>query len=606
MLFEELKNKAAGLPHSPGVYIMRDQHNSVIYVGKAKILKNRVSQYFQDTASHTPKTRLMVSKIHNFDVIVANSEFEALILECSLIKQHIPKYNILLKDDKGFPYIRLNTKERYPRITLANKTEDDGALYFGPYGSRGTTRELIETICSALRLPQCKKIFPKDFGKDRPCLHYHMNQCEGWCLGNSTAEDYKRKIEQARQLLQGNYKQVAAQIKKQMLEAAEELNFELAAGLRDQLKSVESLGKKQMVTGGVSGDTDVVGFFQNSTKACFVVLHYNDGKLVDKYFSIVSTADDESTAVSSLLTQYYLIHGYVPKTILLPFDIADDELFVRLMAEKFGRRPALLTPKRGDKASLVNMAKRNAMDEVERITSKEEKAKGAINLLGRMLGIATPERIESFDVSNISGTDIVASMVVFVNGKPARSEYKRYALQDMDGQDDYASMEQVLHRRFTRLLNADPGFEKAPGLLLIDGGIAHAQIAVDVLNKLQISVPVFGMVKDDRHRTRALVTPEGAEIRIDAQQAVFSFVGTIQEETHRFAITYHRNLRSKRLKYSELDGIPGIGPKRKQILLKHFKSITAIKDASTEDLLRVLPADAANSVYHHYHSEKGE
>jgi len=606
MFFEELKEKATTLPLAPGVYIMRDKENTVIYVGKAKKLKNRVSQYFQDTVSQSPKTKAMVSKIDHFDVIVAASEFEALVLECSLIKRYMPKYNILLKDDKGYPFIRLNVKDMYPSISLANKIADDGAAYYGPFGSRGVTQSLMETIKIILKLPNCGKVFPKDIGKGRPCLSYHMNQCEGWCQTGKSHEEYHLRIEQARQLLQGNYKQVAGQIRQQMLEASESLNFELAANLRDRLKSVEALGQKQLVTAGTLADTDVVGFYQNDSKACFAVLHFSNGNLLDKDYEILSAVEEPEAAVASLLTQFYLSRGYAPKFILLPFSLEDSALFEQLLEQQIRCRPKLRVPQRGDNLRLLDMAKRNATEEVERITSKEERTRGTLGLLGKMLNIPLPRRIEAFDISNISGTDIVASMVVFADGKPKKGDYKRYSLKDMDGQDDYASMQQVLCRRFLRLQAGDEGFALKPDLLLVDGGIAHAQIAYMVLNQLEISVPVFGMVKDDRHRTRALVTPDGLEIRIDNQQAVFALIGTIQEETHRFAVSYHRQLRSKRLRYSELDEIAGIGPKRKLELLKRFKSISAIKDATLAELSEILPADAARNVYDHFHNTEKE
>ena len=606
MLIDELKEKAAGLPFSPGVYIMKDKGGTVIYVGKAKKLKNRVSQYFQETASHSPKTRMMVSKIDRFDVIVAASEFEALVLESSLIKRYMPKYNILLKDDKGYPYLRLDMKKPYPAVSLVNKIADDGASYFGPYGSRGVTQSLLEAIRLTLKLPGCGKVFPRDIGKGRPCLNYHMNQCEGWCQEGKTVTEYRSRVEQVRQLLKGNYKQVAAEIRSQMTEAADSLNFELAASLRDRLKAVEALGQKQLVTAGTLADTDVIGFYQNQTKACFAVLHFSGGNLLDKDYEIFGSVDDPEAAVESLLTQYYLSRGYAPRFVLLPFQLENSALLEQLLEQKLYRRPKLRVPQRGDNVRLVELARTNACEEVERITSKEERTKGVLTLLGRMLNLPVPLRIEAFDISNISGTDIVASMVVFVDGRPKKGEYKRFSIRDLPGQDDYASMHQVVTRRFTHLKAGDRGFENAPDLLLIDGGITHAQTALDALKQLGMSVPVFGMVKDDSHRTRALVTPDGLEISIAAQQSVFSFIGNIQEEAHRFAITYHRNLRSKRLRYSELDSIAGIGPKRKQDLLKHFKSIAAIKAASLDELLRVLNVPAANSFYDHFHKREGE
>ena len=602
MTFEELKEKALTLPYAPGVYIMRDKTDKVIYVGKAKKLKNRVSQYFQDTASHTPKTRIMVSKIHHFDVIVAASEFEALVLECSLIKRYMPKYNILLKDDKGYPYLRLNMKDIYPKIELVSKLSDDGAEYFGPYGGRSVTHDVMEAIRLTLKLPGCHKQFPRDIGKERPCLNYHMNQCAGWCQESKSCAEYRETMMQARELLRGNYKTVADQIKQQMLAAADNLEFELAASLRDRLTAVENLGQKQLVTAGTLADTDVVGYGETEAKACFAVLHFSGGNLLDKDYEVFPRPDDKAEAVSSLLKQFYLSRGLAPKRVLLPFELEDSELFAELLEQQYGRRPKLHVPQRGDNVRLVELACKNAFEEAERVTGKEERISATLTLLGKMLAIEPPRRLESFDISNISGTDIVASMVVFVDGKPKKSDYKRFKLEGLQNQDDYASMHQVVKRRFAHYKTGDKGFEEAPDLLLIDGGVNHAKVAVKALEELGLSFPVFGMVKDDRHRTRALVTPEGQEIRIDNNQTIFALIGNIQEETHRFAITYHRQLRSKRLRYSELDSISGIGPKRKQELLRQFKSLTAIGQATLSELERLLPKDAAAAVYHHFHA----
>ena len=604
MTFDELKEKALSLPFTPGVYIMRDKSDRVIYVGKAKKLKNRVSQYFQDTASHSPKTRLMVSKIDHFDVIVAASEFEALVLECSLIKRYLPKYNILLKDDKGYPYLRLNMKDIYPRLTMVSKIADDGAHYYGPYGSRAVTQSVLEAIRLSLKLPGCSRVFPRDVGKDRPCLNYHMNQCAGWCQENKSCSEYRQVMEQVRQLLLGNYKAVADEIRQQMLTAAENLEFELAASLRDRLNAVEALGQKQLVTAGTLADTDVIGYAQTEAKACFVVLHFSGGNLLDKDYEVLPVPDEPEAAVSSLMKQYYLSRGLAPRRVLLPFEIEDSELFAQLLEQQFGRKPHLHVPQRGDNVKLLELARKNAYEEAQRVTSKEERTTGVLAILGKMLAIDPPKRIESFDISNISGTDIVAGMVVFQDGKPQKSDYKRFMLEGLANQDDYASMHQVVKRRFAHYKAGDKGFDQAPDLLLIDGGVTHARTAVDALGELGLTMQVFGMVKDNRHRTRALVTPDGREISIEQNQSVFAFVGNIQEETHRFAITYHRNLRSKRMRYSELDGIAGIGPKRKQDLLKTFKSLTAIGNATLAELERVLPRDAAAAVYHHFHSKE--
>ena len=604
MTFDELKEKALNLPFAPGVYIMRNKDDKVIYVGKAKKLKNRVSQYFQHTANHTPKTRVMVSHVDHFDVIVAASEFEALVLECSLIKRYSPKYNILLKDDKGYPYLRLDMREIYPKITMVSKISDDGAGYYGPYGSRGVTQDVMEAIRLTLKLPGCKKEFPRDIGKDRPCLNYHMNQCAGWCQTGKSSVEYRALMEQARQLLLGNYKAVASQIRDQMLAAADNLEFELAASLRDRLKSVEALGQKQLVTAGTLADTDVIGYGQTEAKACFAVLHFSGGNLLDKDYEVFPAPDDREAAVSTLLKQYYLSRGLAPKHVLLPFEIEDAELFSQLMEQQYKRKPHLRVPQRGDNVRLVELACKNAFEEAQRVTSREEKNNANVNLLGKMLALTAPRRIESFDISNIAGTDIVASMVVFEDGKPKKKDYKRFKIEALTDQDDYESMRQVLRRRFSHYKDGDEGFDEAPDLLLIDGGIGHARAAVEALDQLGLTMNVFGMVKDDRHRTRALVTPDGREIAIDSNQHVFAFIGTIQEETHRFAITYHRQLRSKRLRYSELDEISGIGPKRKEQLLKQFKSLTAIGQAELSELERLLPKDAAAAVYRHFHTQE--
>ena len=604
MTFEALKEKALSLPYAPGVYIMRDKTDKVIYVGKAKKLKNRVSQYFQDTAAHTPKTKAMVSKIDHFDVLVAGSEFEALVLECSLIKRYMPKYNILLKDDKGYPYIRLNMKDPYPTMTLVNKIANDGASYFGPYGSRGVSNSIMEAIRTTLKLPGCHKQFPRDIGKERPCLNYHMDRCAGWCQTGLPQKSYRATMEEAKQLLAGNYKDVAVEIKNQMLTAADNLEFELAATLRDKLNAVEALGQRQLVTALSLADMDAIGYGQTEAKACFTVLHFSGGNLLDKDYEVFPIPDDKEAALSSLIKQYYLSRGMAPKIVLLPWEMEDGELFAQLLEQNFGRRPHLRVPQRGDNVRLVEMAMNNAFQEAQRATSREEKLSGTLVLLGKMLGMDPPRRMESYDISNISGTDMVAGMVVFQDGKPRKSDYKRFKIEALANQDDYASLRQVLTRRFVHYKAGDKGFGEKPDVLLIDGGIAHAGIAEEVLREQGLSIPVFGMVKDDRHRTRALVTAAGQEIAIDSQPAVFALIGTVQEEVHRFAISYHRQLRSKRLRYSELDQIPGVGPKRKQELLKKFKSLSAMGKASREELEQVLPRDAAEAVYRHFHKEE--
>ncbi len=603
MTFDELKEKAHALPLRPGVYIMQDKSNTVIYVGKAKALKNRVSQYFADLTSHTEKTRAMVSQIDHFDVIVADSEFEALVLESSLIKRHQPHYNILLKDDKGYPYIRLDVKSDYPKFSLTNKVAEDGARYFGPYGSRGNTFAIIDALRLALKLPSCNRKFPRDIGKERPCLNYHMGQCDGYCRPEMDQSRYREAMEQALRLLEGRFKEVGADLQAEMERAAEELRFEKAAELRDRYKAIELLGKRQKVMAGSLADTDVVGFFRGTAKSCFVVLHYVDGELAAKDWDLMETPmeEDEAEVVSALVGQYYGEKGSLPRQILLPCEIEDEVPLTRMLSESAGRRVNLVTPQRGAKVDLIRLANTNAAEEVERWTTKEERQSKLLELLQKLLGLnAPPMRMESYDISNQGADDIVASMVVYHNARPLKRDYRRFKLKDMDAPDDYASMEQVLTRRFRRYLDGDEKFADLPDLLLIDGGVNHANVALGVLESLKLNIPVFGMVKDDRHRTRALVTPQGREIGIQQNQAVFSLIGQIQEETHRFAIEFHRQQQNQRVKGSVLDKIPGVGDKRRAELLKYFKSVKNIKAASLAQLEEAVDKRTAKAVYEHF------
>ena len=606
MTFEELKEKAHSLPLKPGVYIMQDAKNEVIYVGKAKALKNRVSQYFADLASHTEKTRAMVSQIDHFDVIIADSEFEALVLECSLIKRHQPRYNILLKDDKGYPYIRLTVQEEYPKFSLANRPAEDGARYFGPYGSRGATQDIIEAIQSALRLPKCRKKFPRDIGKERPCLYYRMGQCDGYCRPEMDQSRYKENIDQAIRLLEGKYEEVCDDLRAEMEQAAEELRFERAAELRDRIAAMELLGKRQKVVAGSLSDTDVVGFHRGEAKSCFVVLHFVDGDLAAKDMDLIETPVEEAKedTVSALVKQYYGGRGALPRQILLPCDIEDEVPVTRMLSEACGHRVALMTPQRGAKMDLIRLANKNAVEEVERATSREERQSKLMEALGKMLGLSQPpKRIEAYDISNTGDTNIVASMTVFIDGRPLKRDYRHFKLKDMIHADDYGSMEQVLTRRFRRYLDGDERFGDLPDLLFIDGGENHAKVAVRVLEEVGLSIPVFGMVKDDRHRTRALVGPAGSEIGIQQIPAVFALVGRIQEETHRFAIEFQRLQQSKGVKGSALDQIPGVGEKRRNELLRHFKSLKNIKAASLAALEEAVPKNTARAVYDHFHPQ---
>lgn len=607
MTFQELKQKANSLPLVPGVYIMQDRTGQVIYVGKAKKLKNRVSQYFQDSASHSGKTRRMVSQIFEFNTIVAGSEFEALVLECSLIKRHMPRYNILLKDGKGYPYVRLDRSLSYPTMEMAGKTAEDGAMYFGPYGGRFITQQVLHSIRVALKLHDCSRVFPRDIGKERPCLNYHIGTCDGWCLPDRSQEEYRSRIDQAVQLLKGDYKKAASDLKSRMEQAAEELRFEEAASLRDRMKAIENLSQKQIVTAGSSALTDVIGYYANETRACFAVLHFESGNLLDKDYEILTPSDTAEDTVSALVKQYYLVRGSVPKEILLPVDMEDAGLFSELLLQTYGRRVLLRRPMRGGGVRLVELANGNAREEAERITTREERTLGTLRQFGQLIGLhELPKRLESYDISNTAGKDMVGSMVVFEDGKPKRSEYRSFKLRDLEDQDDYAAMGQVLFRRFTRYLNKDPKFSSLPDALLIDGGAAHAGAAEAVLQELGLQIPVFGMVKDDRHRTRGLVRSDNSELGLTANPALFAFVGRIQEETHRAAITHHKKLQGSHVRASCLEEIPGVGEKRRKLLLKEFKTIKAIREADLTALSVILPRSTAEAVYEYFHPREEE
>ena len=606
MTFDELKEKARSLPLKPGVYIMQDAQSTVIYVGKAKALKNRVSQYFQDSASHTEKTRAMVSQIDHFDVIIADSEFEALVLECSLIKRHQPRYNILLKDDKGYPYIRLSNEE-YPKFSLVGKVAQDGARYFGPYASRHNTQAIVDALRTALRLPSCGKKFPRDIGKERPCLNFHMGKCDGYCRGEDLKEQHQEAMSQAVSLLEGRFKEVLADLKTEMEQAAEDLRFEKAAELRDRIRAIELLGARQKVVAGSLADTDVVGYFRGTAKSCFVVLHYVDGELAAKDMDLMETPmeEEEGEILSSLIKQYYGGRSRLPKHILLPCELPDQVPVTRMLSEQVGYRVELLTPQRGAKMDLIKLANQNAVEEVERATTREERQNKLLEALGHMLGLDhPPRRMESYDISNTGADDMVASMVVYVDGRPLKRDYRHFKIKDLQGPNDYASMEQVLTRRFKRYLDGDEKFDQKPDLLLIDGGEQHVNVAAQVLERMGLDIPAFGMVKDDRHRTRALVHPDGREIGIQLVPAVFALIGQIQEETHRFAIEFNRQQRKGRIQGSVLDQIPGVGEKRKQQLLKYFKSMKAIKSASLEQLQEAVPKNTAQAVFSYFQKQE--
>ena len=604
----ELLEKANSLPLAPGVYLMHAKDGTVIYVGKAKKLKNRVSQYFQAGRGHNLKTHIMVDQVSDFETIIVGSEFEALVLENALIKQHMPRYNILLKDDKGYPFVRLS-RETYPRFTMVSRVQSDGARYFGPYGGRFETRAALDAIAGALRLPACRKKFPRDIGKERPCLNYHMGRCDGFCRPEMTAEEYNRRMDMAVKILEGRTKLVTAELERDMEQAAEELRFEEAAALRDRIQAIQVLGKRQKVIAAVCADTDVWGMYLES-KCCYAVLHYQEGQLTGREAELfaASALDDPGEILSALLLQYYGGRSVLPKEICIPVAIEDQEVLEQLLAEKAGHKVALRVPQRGERAQVLAMAADNAREEAERQTTQAERADKTLELLGRMMDLEEPpEWLESYDISNTGGEDIVASMVVFHGSKPAKDRYRRFRIKELNGRpDDYRSMEEVLTRRFTHYMEKDKKFMPLPDVLLIDGGEQHAKVARRVSERFGLAIPIFGMVKDDRHRTRALVTPDGREIGIQASQAVFSLIGRIQEETHRFAITYNRQSHGKTVRGSTLDDIPGVGEARRVALLKHFKSLKAIREAALEELQAVVPRNAAQAVYEHFHPRQEE
>ncbi|MBR0207937.1 MAG: excinuclease ABC subunit UvrC [Oscillospiraceae bacterium] len=603
-MLDTLLEKANNLPQLPGVYIMLDEKGKVIYVGKAKRLKNRVVSYFR--GEHLPKVAAMVDKVRDFNVIVASSEFEALVLENSLIKRHRPHYNILLKDDKGYPFIRIDRAEAYPQLTFSRSAPKDGADYYGPFGGRYQTREIIDAIRQTLLLPDCMRTFPRDIGKGRPCLKYQMGSCAGWCQSGLTQEDYRSRIEQAALILEGRSAELLETLRAKMEQAAEELRFEQAAALRDRIRSVEALSHKQRVISTAFSDTDAIGFCRGA-KSCFTVLHFRGGDLSGKDAEMLDEPiEEDGEAISKLVRQYYATRGTVPKSILLPFECDDREDLETFLSESSGRKTVIEVPRRGERLRLVESAAVNAREEILRRTTQAQRRSKTLEWLQKALELETfPHRIEAYDISNLGSTGIVAAMTVHVDGRPLKRDYRRFRIRGLDQADDYASMYQTLTRRLRHYLDGDERFSPLPDLMLIDGGREHAATALRAARELGLSLPIFGMVKDDRHRTRALVTPEGREIGISGNQAVFSLVGNIQEETHRSAIEYQRSLRAESYG-STLEKIPGVGKKRREELIAHFKSVRAIREASLEELCAAVPRNTAQAVRAYFRGEKEE
>lgn len=601
---EQLREKANMLPLKPGVYLMLDKTGAVIYVGKAKALKNRVTSYFR--GEHLPKVAAMVDHVADFNVIVVASEFEALVLENSLIKLHKPHYNILLKDDKGYPFVRLDRREEYPRFSLVNQTAKDGASYFGPFGGRSVTHDILDTVCKALKLPTCSRRFPRDVGKARPCLNYHMGTCAGYCLKDVSAEEYRRSMDEAVLILEGKTDQLTADLQQRMEQAAEELRFEVAAELRDRLRAVKELQNHQRVIATVYADTDALAF-QRGAKCCFTVLHFTNGNLTGKDVQMMpEPLEEDPEALSALVQQYYAQRGVWPRQILLPWEIEGQAALEQLFTEQAGRRVHIEVPQRGERRRLTESAAMNAREEILRSTTAVQRTAKTLEWLQKALDLpAYPERIEAFDISNLGDSGIVAGMTVFVGGKPLKRDYRKFRMKDTLTQNDYASMHEAVSRRVQRYLDGDEKFSPLPDLLLIDGGAEHAAVALEVLQEKGVDLPVYGMVKDDHHRTRALITPQGQEIGISGNQAVFALIGTIQEETHRYSIEYQRSLRSASLT-SALDRIPGVGAKRRNDLLKAFRSVKAVREATLEQLKEVVPGNTALAVFDYFHPKQEE
>jgi len=610
MDIQSLRAKAASLPLSPGVYIMHDSAGTIIYVGKARALKNRVSQYFHDLSAHTPKVLKMVEHVDDFEVIVAASEFDALVLENILIKKHLPKYNIKLKDDKGYPFIRLDLSEEYPRFTLASRKEPDGAHYFGPYGSRGMVNQVINTLSETLLLPTCSHIFPRDFRKNRPCLNAQMKRCIALCKGEISSEGYKKLLSEGELILRGDYQDLLSRLKDDMEDAAENMEFERAAVLRDRIYAVKRLGSRQIITQENFKDADTIAFSSDGEGGIIVLLSLRGGNVVGKFtlFTPDAREEDEEDLLSDFILQYYASdEADPPPALYLSSALSDREPIEDLLTQKAGRRVHLFAPKRGEKHALVDMALSNAREELLRRAKSEQHKTQTASALAEMLALPTPpSRIEAFDISNTGSDSIVAGMVVFESGKPRKSDYRKFKIKTTQGQDDFASMHEVLFRRLSDLQSGKKGFEIKPDLLLIDGGKGQLSAVGQAMAEAGIFIPAFGMEKDDRHRTRALVTPDGEEIGLEGIPAVFSFIGRIQEETHRYAIGFHRDLRDKKSIRTELDNIPGIGQTRRKALLTKFHSVKGVKSASLQDLAMVIGKSAAGQVYTYFHRKENE
>lgn len=609
---EELKK----LPGKPGVYLMHDEKDAIIYVGKAISLKNRVRQYFQSSRNKGAKIEQMVTHISRFEYIVTDSELEALVLECNLIKEHRPKYNTMLMDDKTYPFIKVTVNEPFPRVMMARRMKKDKAKYFGPYTSAGAVKDTIELIRKLYHIRSCNRSLPKDIGKERPCLNYHIHQCYAPCQGYISREEYRKSIDEVVRFLNGNYDPILKELEEKMLDASENLEFEKAIEYRELLASVQKIAQKQKITDTAGDDRDIIAMASEGEDAVVQVFFIRGGRLIgrDHFYLKIAENDTKSEILSSFIKQFYAGTPYIPAELMLPEEIEDQEIIEEWLTTRREHKVRLRIPKKGTKEKLVELAQKNAQmvlkNDKERLKREEGRTIGAVKELEKILGLTGIIRMEAYDISNTNGFDSVSSMVVYEHGKPKRNDYRKFKIKSVQGPDDYASMNEVLTRRFEHGLrerqdeSETGGFQAFPDLIMMDGGRGQVNIALEVLEKLNLHIPVCGMVKDDNHRTRGLYF-NNVELPIDRNSECFRLITRIQDEAHRFAITFHRQLRSKGQVHSILDDIPGVGPARRKDLMRSFENIEAIRNA-TVDNLKELPSmneKSAQEVYKFFHQD---
>ncbi len=598
------------LPLLPGVYIMKNHKGEIIYIGKAKKRKNRVSQYFGSQNNHAEKVRQMVAHVDDFQYIITDSEFEALILECSLIKQHRPKYNILLKDDKGYSYIRVSG-EKWRRITSSLQKAQDGASYIGPYNSHYFVKQAVDSANSVFMLPTCKRRFPEDFGKGRPCLNFHIKKCSAPCRGKMKFSDYDERVENALEFLTRGSSAVMKTLREDMLEASENLDFERAAALRDSINAIKKLSDKQKVIRSDVKNQDVIAYFSDGNKACFEVFRFREGQLFDREDFLFDAALDEASARAQFIVSFYSGAADIPKRITLDAPAESQALLEKYLSEKLGSKVYITVPQKGEQKKLSDMCRQNAAERVAQQKGFTGKELSVLSELRSMLSLEkTPEYIEAYDISNLSGTENVGAMVVFKNGKPLKKAYRKFKIKGFEGQDDYASMNEVLRRRFEEYekhKSTGESFGRLPDLILLDGGLGQVSAVRPLLSEFSLDVPLFGMVKDDRHRTRAIVSEEG-EIAISMKQSVFNFVTSVQDEVHRFVIGYHRKRRSSGMLRSSLLDIEGVGEMRAKELLRYFKTVKNISLAELRELEAApkMTKGTAMAVYRYFHPSEDE